>query len=42
MTRGTFEEVWRRAAMKHLTGEVSVETFREILDETQISETLTC
>ncbi|XP_032906893.1 EF-hand domain-containing family member B isoform X2 [Amblyraja radiata] len=42
MTRGTFEEVWRRAAMKHLMGEVSVETFREVLDETQISETLTC
>ncbi|XP_078284009.1 EF-hand domain-containing family member B [Rhinoraja longicauda] len=42
MTRETFEEVWTQAAMRHLKGEVSVETFREVLDEIQISETLTC
>ncbi|XP_051872578.1 EF-hand domain-containing family member B [Pristis pectinata] len=42
MPRETFEEVWQRAAKKHSKGEVSVETFREVLDEIQTSETLTC
>ncbi|XP_020376327.2 EF-hand domain-containing family member B [Rhincodon typus] len=42
MSNETFEEVWKRAAMKHPKGEVSVETFRNVLDEIQIAKTLTC
>uniref|UniRef100_UPI00398EBD57 EF-hand domain-containing family member B isoform X2 n=1 Tax=Pristiophorus japonicus TaxID=55135 RepID=UPI00398EBD57 len=38
MSRDTFEEVWKLAAMKHPKGEVCVETFRDVLDEIQTSE----
>ncbi|XP_067907555.1 EF-hand domain-containing family member B [Heterodontus francisci] len=42
MSKETFEEVWQRAAMKHPKGEVSVETFRDVLDEIQTAQILTC
>ncbi|XP_072910542.1 EF-hand domain-containing family member B isoform X3 [Hemitrygon akajei] len=42
MSRETFEEVWKCAAKKHAKGEVSVETFREVLDEIQTSATSIC
>ncbi|XP_038653772.1 EF-hand domain-containing family member B isoform X1 [Scyliorhinus canicula] len=42
MSNETFEEVWKQAAMKHPKGEVSVETFRNVLDEIQTSQTLIC
>ncbi|XP_072108113.1 EF-hand domain-containing family member B isoform X1 [Mobula birostris] len=42
MSRETFEEVWKCAAKKHAKGEVSVETFREVLDEIQTSATSAC
>ncbi|XP_060681497.1 EF-hand domain-containing family member B isoform X1 [Hemiscyllium ocellatum] len=42
ISKETFEEVWKRAAMKHPKGEVSVETFRNVLDEIQTAQFLTC
>ncbi|XP_041039895.1 EF-hand domain-containing family member B [Carcharodon carcharias] len=42
MSKETFEEVWKQAAMMHPKGEVSVETFRDVLDEIQTAQTLTC
>ncbi|XP_067854869.1 EF-hand domain-containing family member B [Heptranchias perlo] len=42
MSRETFEEVWKLAAMKHPKGEVCVETFRNVLDEIQTSQIPPC
>ncbi|XP_078092130.1 EF-hand domain-containing family member B isoform X2 [Mustelus asterias] len=42
MSNDTFEEIWKQAATKDPKGEVSVETFRDVLDEIQTAQTLTC